>query len=124
MALIRQRTQFTKLLPGTLNVLIDNPRTEIRADHFVSIQENTWRGESVTFQRCRLSCNGIRIRVLLMRTSRNYWGHGILEFMAEHQLRDLFSVNDEDEIEIEFFVSGAEAMAKTMKAEPDNARQG
>jgi CTP-dependent riboflavin kinase len=96
---------LTKLLSGTLNLRVKEPRLHIRPDHEVTQQENLWRPEGLRFERCRLSRGDKRLRVLLLRTSTNYWGNKtgnrLLEFMAERDLRDFFGVNDGDEVMIE-----------------------
>ncbi len=96
---------------------VEIPYAKIREDYKVTEQENRWRPESITFERCRLSRNGIAVRVLLMRTSTNYWGNltgnRTLEFMAEHRLRDLFPLTDGDEIEISFYSNIKDATAAT-----------
>jgi CTP-dependent riboflavin kinase len=115
MALIRSRTQLPKLLPGTLNVEIENPHETIREDYKIAQEENRWRPEAVMFERCRLSREGISVRALIMRTSTNYWGKRTggrtLEIMAEYPLRQLFSLVNGDEIQIELYDTTAEADA-------------
>jgi hypothetical protein len=109
MSLVRGRTGFSQLRPGTLNVLVKDPRPEIQKDFEIKIAENpipTLR-EGYVFERCRLARNGKVTRALLVRTTTDYWGlqsdHRVLEFMAERNLLDFFRLNYADEIEVEFY---------------------
>src|SRR5439155_23266588 len=87
MPLIRQRTGFARLLAGALNVRVSKPRDYIRADHEVRRDENHDRHEDVRFERCRISRNGASVRALFIRTSTNFHGHSLLEFMDQYPLR-------------------------------------
>jgi CTP-dependent riboflavin kinase len=111
---IRELTGFSYLIPGTLNVHVNEPRHVIRPDHVLTAESNVDRGEAVTFERCRIWCAGTGIRALFIRTSTDtYSEHKILEFMAERRLRELFKLVDEDKIQIEFFNTEADAVSKT-----------
>src|SRR5437870_1627224 len=106
MELIRERTGFAYLIPGTLNIEVADARHEIRADHQLTLAENSWRPEGVTFERCRIWGKGMGLRALFIRTSTDYRGdHKVLEFMAACRLRNLFGLVDGDEVQIEFFDS-------------------
>jgi CTP-dependent riboflavin kinase len=117
MELIRERTGFAYLIPGTLNIEVVDARHVIRADHQLTAAENIWRSEGVTFEHCRIWGNGVGLRALFIRTSTDFRSdHKVLEFMAECQLRNLFGLINGDEVQIEFFDSAAEALNETNSA--------
>jgi len=101
MTMIRERTGFSNLKAGTLNVRLDQPHVH-RADYTLAKEERTdGSQEDWRFELCRVSRNDIGVRALILRTTTNYHGNCVLELMAEHGLRDFFKLNEGDEVQVE-----------------------
>jgi len=99
LALIEARTGITSLLPGTLNLKIDEP-------YFVTPDAKLSRAEyydyeEIYFQRCRVS--GIRGLIMRPETHERGKAHGPahLEIMCDRHLRTVLGLSDGSVVAVE-----------------------
>jgi hypothetical protein len=110
MNVLREHSGFPNLIAGTLNVLVTQTcdfRVDVRVSPDDFTPDNLQRQE-LSFEFCQLSSKGKSVRALCLIRGGNE-----LEFMAEHRIRELLSVQDGDEIQIQFYDTREEVMAAT-----------
>ena len=119
---IRLVTGWHRLERGTVNVRLEVPHTLRQPPdfHLAREQRSPEYGhddEDLDFERCFLVLpGGARVRALIARTSRNFWGGAVLEVMAEEHLRTSYELKDGDGIDVEVWIgpnAAAEAEYET-----------
>jgi len=98
MRAIRTQTGLPNLVEGTLNLRLHDGSYSGHPDYI--FQKGHYnQNEDTYFERCRIQ----GMPALIMRTSTNAHGHGVLELMGEVKFRDQLNLKDGDSLEVEVF---------------------
>lgn len=95
---IKAQTGMHGLVDGTLNVRLLNGAYVGHPDYIFRRGDYN-PNEDTYFERCTIQ----GLRGLIMRTSTNAHGYGVLELMGEVKFREMFSLKDGDPVEVEVF---------------------
>jgi len=103
---VREVTGYHDLVPGTLNVVLEEPH-RLRPDFTLYRECRTdARPEDLHFECCSLLIGADKVRALVARTSTNFHGSAVLEVMAGVNLKDRYGLRDGDWMRVEVCADG------------------